>query len=182
MKPLRPVMLAHHCRGFSLIELVTVLILLGIIAAIAVPRFGGVQQFREYGYAEELIAALRYAQQVAVARNQPVIIAIEPSGVRICLASIENGDNTCPAPNGNSAPHYLQNPGSDRRWDGIQAGQAPPGVSLSVSPSTPLTFAFNGLGEPVHWNNDAWQAVSALMTLTVGTHTLTLEAHTGYVY
>lgn len=180
MNTARPATALCRCRGFSLIELVTVLILLGIIAAVAVPRFGGVQPFREYGYAEALIAALRYAQQVAVARNQPVIMSIDASGVRICLA--DSSGHSCPAPNGSNAPRYLHNPGSDRRWDGVQAGQAPAGVSLSMSPSTPSTFAFNGLGEPVQWNDSAWQALSAPMTLTVGNRTITLEAHTGYVY
>lgn len=166
-----PLTAVCNCRGFSLVELVAVLIILGIIATFVVPRFTSVNQFREYGYTEELITALRYAQQVAVARNRSVIVVTQPNSFRICLS--ENNSYACPASGGK----YLHNPGSDQRWNGVQAGRAPAGVNLSTT-----TFAFNGLGEPGNWNNHVWQTLSVPVHVTVGNRTITIEAYTGYVY
>ncbi len=53
-------------RGFTLIELVAVIILLGILSAFIVPRFTGTGTFTEYTTRDQIIAALRYAQQRAM--------------------------------------------------------------------------------------------------------------------
>lgn len=52
--------------GFSLVELVTVIILLGILAASILPKFTGSSSFEAHAYRPQLIAALRLTQQRAM--------------------------------------------------------------------------------------------------------------------
>lgn len=49
-------------QGFTLVELVTIIILLGIVSIAAVPRFTGTDGFTEYALQKRLISALRNVQ------------------------------------------------------------------------------------------------------------------------
>ncbi|MEW6692437.1 MAG: GspH/FimT family pseudopilin [Pseudomonadota bacterium] len=143
--------------GFTLIELVMVMLLLGILAIVALPRFNDAG-FREYGYAEETLSALRYARQMAIAGNAHITVQLSSDAFRIC-----RGD-TCPGDG------YLSNPAAGQPWDGtaLKRGKAPEGVSITP-PLASVTF--DGLGRP-----------SASGRLAIGSHTLTIEPETGYVH
>ena len=56
-------------RGFSLVELVTVLALLGIISAVAFARLGDVSSFRSSVFQQQVLSYLRLAQRTAVAHQ-----------------------------------------------------------------------------------------------------------------
>ena len=53
-------------RGFTLPELVAVLLLVAVLAAVALPRLQGSLALREDSWREEVVASLRLARQVAV--------------------------------------------------------------------------------------------------------------------
>jgi MSHA pilin protein MshC len=56
-------------RGFTLIELITVIILLGIISVTLVSRLGSVSTANLQASRDDVIAALFFAQQTAMARR-----------------------------------------------------------------------------------------------------------------
>ncbi|KDE40079.1 MSHA pilin protein MshA [Nitrincola lacisaponensis] len=151
--------LRHHPRqqGFTLVELILVLVLLGVLTAIVLPRFTQTG-FAAYGYTEELASAIRFAQQSAVAANQPITLVFTTGGYRICRGSL------CP-----SDGDFLINPGSGQPWDGSRSGrgQIPAGVTLS--PAANLTF--DGLGVP-----------SQGLLLQIDDYSLRIEAGTGHVH
>jgi len=72
--------LQHNTRsaGFSLVELVVVVMVLGVIAAIAAPRFGHAASSHRVDAAQKKIQLdLEYASQVARARSEAVVIEFD---------------------------------------------------------------------------------------------------------
>jgi MSHA pilin protein MshC len=67
-------------RGFTLVELVTVLVILAIISAFAVPRLFDNAIFSERGYADEVANSLRYARRIAVASACNVRFTVDAAG------------------------------------------------------------------------------------------------------
>lgn len=53
-------------RGFTLIELITVIILLGILAVAVLPKFDGTASYEAHTHRVQLISALRLTQQRAM--------------------------------------------------------------------------------------------------------------------
>jgi MSHA pilin protein MshC len=143
---------ARHARGFTLAELVIVMVIAGIVAAITIPMFNQ-PQIDAAWYYEQVRSAVRHAQRTAVAQRRPVYVVLEASPTRLSLCY----DAGC------GAGTRLTQPGSTDTFEVV----APSGVALGVSAS-PLSF--NGLGQP-----------SSGATLTVGPRMITVNAETGYV-
>jgi prepilin-type N-terminal cleavage/methylation domain-containing protein len=53
-------------HGFTLIELVMVMVLLGIVTAVVAPRFSGTDTFSVHVVRDQILSAFRYAQQHAM--------------------------------------------------------------------------------------------------------------------
>ncbi len=53
-------------NGFTLVELVTVIILIGILAVTVLPKFDGTDNYEVYPFRAQLISALRLTQQRAM--------------------------------------------------------------------------------------------------------------------
>lgn len=58
-------------QGFTLIELITVIILLGILSAFAISRFPSSQGYKTTIIKNQLIASARLAQQTSLSRSSP---------------------------------------------------------------------------------------------------------------
>lgn len=63
-----------------MIELVVVIVLLGILAAFAIPRFVDLDSFRVRAAYDEVAGAVRYAQKLAVASGCEVQVVIATNG------------------------------------------------------------------------------------------------------
>lgn len=84
-------------RGFTLVELIMTLIVVGVISAVAIPRFFDTNIFQSRGAADQVKAALRYAQKVAIAQHRPVHAAIS-QGSSGCAAALAGGHVDCAIP------------------------------------------------------------------------------------
>lgn len=118
----------RRARGFSLIELIVMLVMAGILAAVVMPRFNQ-PEIEASWFQEQVKASLRYAQRQAVAQRRNVYVFVTASSLELCYSAT----NPCPL--------------ADQVGDFATSNQykitAPSGVTLS-----PLTFSFNALGQP----------------------------------
>ena len=64
----------RRADGFTLIELITIISLLGILAAVALPRMD-TNAYHEAVFHDQALAALRYAQKTAVSHRRPVCVS-----------------------------------------------------------------------------------------------------------
>jgi len=151
-------------RGFTLIELVMVLVLLGILAVYAVPRMINTGDFYARGFHDQSLAYLRYAQKTAIAQRRTVCVTLSSSGISLSMASTA-GSNTCaatlPGPNGEAAL------------------SARSGVAFS---STLSNFNFDALGQPVTTAATPAQAATQVLQVANVSRSITIEAGTGYVH
>lgn len=65
-----------HLRGFSLTELVMVIVMVGVLSVAILPNFSDNAAFRAKGYSDEVQSAARHAQKLAVASGCPVRLTI----------------------------------------------------------------------------------------------------------
>jgi MSHA pilin protein MshC len=85
--------MAQVHRGFTLIELIAVMVVVGVMSVVLFSRIGNVSHSNVQASRDDLIAALFFAQQSAMARSgiQLIVIAnsvsVEENGVPIIVHS-----------------------------------------------------------------------------------------------
>jgi MSHA pilin protein MshC len=84
-----------HEHGFTLVELVVTLVILGILAAFIAPRLMARTEFDARGFFDTTAAVLRYAQKSAVAQRRTVCVTFTGNAsVTLTIASVF-GATTC---------------------------------------------------------------------------------------
>lgn len=138
-------------RGFTLPELVMVIVMIGILAVVVVPSFNS-RPFLARGFHDEVASAARHAQKLAVASGCPVQLSISGAPLKYQL-------HQQPGCTSGGFSTLVAHPA---RAGGFES-EAPNGVALSGGP-----IVFNPNGS------------SSGGSLTVGSRSITVLA-TGHV-
>lgn len=145
----------QHSSGFTLIEMIVSLILVGILAIAVLPRLFDRGDFDARAFADQTASALRYAQKTAIAQRRTVCTVFTANSLTLRIRS---------TPGSGACDTNLTGP----------TGVTPYTVSATgtvlFSP-TPSDFSFDAEGRP-----------SSAATLQIGSvFTVMVQAETGYV-
>lgn len=146
-------------RGFSLVELIVVLVLIGIVAATVLPKMGQTG-FDERGFRDRVVSGLRYAQKSAVAARRIVCVSFIGDTVQFSIAA-NFVDVNCAT-------------GSPLK--------GPDGADLTISGNGKAGFS----GTPAAFQFDPAGRASSKSVISISnlpaTLAITVEAETGYVH
>lgn len=149
-------------RGFSLVELIAVIVITGVLAAVATPRFIGNDAFAARGAYGTLLSALRFAQKTAVAQRTNVAVNIDTTTRVVCLGY---GSAGCGTP------------------------VLDPATRAAYSKTLPATVNLTRTANPIVFNGLGAQTSGSTITVTVQNNvvtetarTISIEQNTGYVH
>lgn len=155
-----------RARGFTMVELVVVILILGLLAALIGPRFVGRDAFASRGFYDEAQSVVRYAQKTAIAWRKPVYVCVIATAV-----SAGSLNNSC-------ASSLLVHPATGATL----TTTAPAGVTLSPTGN----FGFDGRGRLLDAAGvPSATAITIAITSTIAGDTarqIVVEAETGYVH
>ena len=147
-------------KGYTIVEVLLVVVILAIIGTLAGPRFFDNAAFDERAYYDELVSALRYAQKIAVASGCPVRVSIAPTSYVLSQQSSVGGHCN---PADASFPVAVLLPTGES-----VSGTAPGAVTTSPA----ITIVYNALGQT---------NLPGSQSIAVGSRLLQVQADSGLV-
>ncbi len=149
-------------RGFTVIELILVIVILGILAAIVYPKYQALSSIRVSSAAQTIEADIRYAQSLAVSTPYNYSVVFDSGANSYSISRVDRSTGAVTSINHPfKAGTYAVNLGTDY-----------PGVALGSS----YTVTFDYLGSPVTGGGGS-------VTVSSGGYskTITVQANTGRV-
>ncbi len=148
-------------KAFTLIELVMTILLLGILAVSAMPRFFDITSFQQRGFFDETLNAMHYAQKLAIASGCNVQFRITANRYQLNRPAASNRSQCKSISTGDFSQNVIRPGSGESTYQGSQSG-----VSLSD-----VTLYFHAKGN-----------ASKDVSISVGARQITVIAATGFIY
>jgi MSHA pilin protein MshC len=150
--------------GFTMVELVTVIGLVGIMSFVALPKLTQVFSMKSLGYRDQVKATIEYARKIAVAQRRHICVSIASGTVTVTAdygLPVNHTNGTC----ANSLP--------------LPSGTNVVTAPTNVTASPTVSIDFDAEGRPV---TGAPATVTMTDSTSGQTAALTVEAESGYVH
>ena len=149
-------------KGFTFIEFIMVIMLIGIIAVYAAPRLSNVTDMETGAFADKLRSDIRYAQNLAMTRNQRYRVYFNGSGGGAPASgySVVNNSTGLTAPDPAGSGNLIVTLNTESY------------AGITVSTPAGGFIEFNSLGVPT---------AAATLTIAPGGQQVTVAAQTGAV-
>ncbi|HJV84117.1 MAG TPA: prepilin-type N-terminal cleavage/methylation domain-containing protein [Noviherbaspirillum sp.] len=133
--------------GFTLVELVATMVIIGVLAFVALPRFSLISTFQTEAFRDQVVAALRYGQKSAVSHRRLVCADVTSNSVSLRIASVNPASNcgsaTLNGPDGQS-PYASNSSALISAGTGTLYFQPSGTVTNGAGVTTDYSIAING--------------------------------------
>lgn len=148
--------------GFTLVELIIVIVVMGVISVVVAPRFFDKDAYKSRGFYELSLTALRYAHKLAMGTGCHTQVNFSATGV-----TVKQRDNCTSGAFSVDVKH----PGNPDQL----FSESETGVSIGS-----LSIFFDGAGRP--YDSGTGVLLTAPVSLTIDTRSLQVQPYTGFVH
>ena len=174
-----------------MVELVTIIVVMGILGAIGASRFFDGDTFAGRAHSDQAKSLIRYAQKLAIAQNRQVFVVATPARFAVCFTfNCNDAAALAFAPGGSNSGSTATraactlNNGYVASW---MCEGTPANMAVAGTPANGI-FSFDPMGRPLNYDvvsksSSGFLAPLALtFTSRASVYRVTVAAETGYVF